>query len=142
MKVANKELVPMIAKLNSLKGLVLDGDIALAAVELKNKLSIKFKLIEEAQTNVIEALCKKGPDGKPLKEMKEVSGESFFHYNFDSTEIQSQCTEQLEAILNDNFEVNIPVSKLTREMIGKMKCSIEQTEALLLLVPEKVMASV
>jgi hypothetical protein len=134
MKMKNAQIVVAIASLDTLKGLAMEGDIALAAVKMRKQLQNKFDEIEEAKKNVIESLCTKDESGKPKQKIITEKGFQYASYEFETNEISKQCGAEIDKILAG--EVEIESGKILEGRLTTMKCSAEQMEALLLLTPQ------
>jgi hypothetical protein len=133
MKMKNAQLGLAIASMDTLKGLVLEGDIALAAVKMRKQLQNKFDEIEEAKKNVIESLCTKDENGKAEQNIITEKGFQYASYKFESEEISKKCGLEIDKILSG--EAEIESGKIMEGRLLTIKCSAEQMEALLLLIP-------
>jgi hypothetical protein len=134
MKIKNAKLGDAIANFECLRGLILDGDIALEAVKMKKALKDKFEEVEEAKKNVIEGLAEKGEDGKPKITVVEEGRHKFVNYSFGSSEVQAKCGEELAKI--EAAESEIPNGTILSGRITMIKCTTEQLEALIMLTPQ------
>ena len=132
LELKNRELKSYLSKLESLKGLTLDGDIAIAAVILEMSISKKSNELEKARILIVEGTCSKDESGKPKKTINSSDGQTFFSYEFDSTEKSQYCADEIEKIesLSNEFEIKDCISV---DRISKIACSTDQMKALLLL---------
>lgn len=138
MNVKNIALGTTLSTLDSLKGLFLEGDVALAIVDLRNQIEVKLNLAEKAMMSVAESLCTKDDDGKPVKETKQTEKGIYISYKFPTPEDELKCQVELGKINDTEVELNISPSSMSREVISKMKCTTDQTEALLLMCVPKL----
>ncbi len=139
MKVKNNELGSKLFQLNQLKGIILNGDVNVAIVELKVQLKAKMAIVEEAIKAVIEPVCLKGEDGKPSIEHQQTEQGVYVAYKFPDTKTELECKEKINEIDSMETEFNISPSSLTKEVILGIRCTPDQTEALLMMIVEPTM---
>lgn len=131
MKTKNINLVENLNKLESLKGLDLDGGMVWELVLLKKALKERLESIQESKKIILENGCAKDENGKPKTEVVESEGRQFINYSFDSDIVKDECYKKIIDI--DDIEIEISINPISAEEIKKIKCSMEQMEALMLL---------
>lgn len=131
MELRNHEIESTIASLETLKGLLLDGKLALAVVKAKNQLKLKHLEVEEAKKSVIEYLCTKDEEGKPIQKVIQDKGRSFISYEFPTTDDSKKCGEEIIKIDNEKTTIEI-VELFPESKLSAINCSPDQMEALII----------
>lgn len=130
MEINNGELDSLYAKFESLKGLVVDGDINLSAIKMKRQIALRLSEVTEAKKNVAESLCTKNKDGSPKTFFDEASRQEA--YDFSIPENGKKCVLEINKINKDKCVLEN--SKVIEEArVVEIRCTQEQMEALLIL---------
>lgn len=136
MKIQNRNLIEKIINYNSLKGLAMDSDITLEAINMKKKITEHQEAYEEASIKVMEDHSKRDESGKAIREViHQPGGGTGLKYDYIDAEHAQKASEEMMKL--DKIEVGLPDGKIDLAKVLALKTSVDQLDFLLLLTKQE-----